>query len=315
MALNVGNVSTNKVAFISNLVAKDSQNQFSESASDSQPSKAGGVDHAADGVIFIRENNVFSKTYTANGTMIGGKSGKNSKYSAEEILSEINRYADENEAYVIWHSGNRHWLQGTKNGKAVGDKKYFDLDSLYAALGKSSPKRMSLKENAVLFDNNSYYKFKGKDGKEHTMLSLGGVLCTGLFRNNSYDKEAADYADFWNCLSKKNPSGIFGRFGNEEIRERLADAGIQGGFFTVTVGGRTATHYLSQGKNTVAVHSKEQYDKRYNILTNGQFFASDKFKPGQTVTVGGKEYILNQEKKLDIKYGEDIFDIQAETLN
>lgn len=140
MALNVGNVSTNKVAFISNLVAKDSQNQFSESASDSQPSKAGGVDHAADGVIFIRENNVFSKTYTANGTMIGGKSGKNSKYSAEEILSEINRYADENEAYVIWHSGNRHWLQGTKNGKAVGDKKYFDLDSLYAALGKSSPK-------------------------------------------------------------------------------------------------------------------------------------------------------------------------------
>ena len=37
MALNVGNVSTNKVAFISNLVAKDSQNQLTETATNSRP--------------------------------------------------------------------------------------------------------------------------------------------------------------------------------------------------------------------------------------------------------------------------------------
>ena len=60
----------------------------------------------------------------------------------------------------------------------------------------------------------------------HQTVSLSGALSVGLFGNSSYDKEAADYADFWNSLARENASGIYMKFSNEEIRSRLAEAGI-----------------------------------------------------------------------------------------
>lgn len=267
-------------------------------------------DKSVDGDVYSKEKEPSAKLYTSSGTLQGEKAKKlKSQYSTEEILEEIETYTKAGDAYVIWHSGNKHWLQGTKNGEAVGDKKYFNLESLNTALGKNNQKKVSVVNNTVLFENNSYYKFTGKDGKEHTTLSLGGALHTGLFGEDICDKEAANYVDFWNCLNSKNPSGIYMKFSNEEIRSRLADAGIQNGFFTVTVGGRTATHYLSQGKNTAAVHSKEQYDERYNMMTNGEFFK--RLEAGHKVVIDGKEYVLGEGKKLDVEYGADIFDMQA----
>lgn len=140
-------------------------------------------------------------------------------------------------------------------------------------------------------------------------MSLGGALSAGILENNSYDKEVADYVDFWNSLAKENPSGIYMKFSNEEIRSRLAEAGLENGFFTASIGGRTVTHYLSQGENASAVHSKEQYNDRYNMITNGQFFKQ--FEAGHKVMIGGKEYVLGEDKKLDIEYGADIFDLKA----
>ncbi len=205
-----------------------------------------------DSVIYDKGSETSSKIYTSGGTLQGPTtSTSKSKYSAQEILDEIDKYTSAGQIYAIW-----------------------------------------------------------SNGKEHTVLSLGGALSVGILGNSSYDKEAADYVDFWNCLNKKNPSGIATKFSNEEIRSRLANAGIQSGFFTVTVGGRIATHYLSQGKNTAAVHSKEQYDERYDRMTSGRFFKQ--FQAGQKVTVGGKEYVLGEDKKLDIKYGADIFDLHAQ---
>lgn len=258
-----------------------------------------------------KEKEPSAKLYTSSGTLQGEKAKKSkSQNSVEEILDNIETYTKAGDAYVIWHSGNKHWLQGTKKGEAVGDKKYFNLDSLNTELGKNNRKKVSVVNNAVLFENNSYYIFTGKNGKEHTVLSLGGALHTGLFGDDLYDKEAADYVDFWNCLNRKNPSGIVTKFNNEEIRSRLADAGIRNGFFTIHMGGRTATHYLSQGKNTMALHSKEQYDERYNRLVSGQFFRQ--FDAGQKVMVGGREYTLDEDKKLDIEYGADIFDLHTQ---
>ncbi len=223
-------------------------------------------DKSVDGDVYSKEKEPSAKLYTSSGTLQGEKAKKSkSQYSAEEILDEIETYTKAGDAYVIWHSGNKHWLQGTKNGEAVGDKKYFDLDSLNTALGKNNRKKVSAANNTVLFENNSYYKFTGKDGKEHTVLSLGSALHTGIST----------------------------KFSNGEIRSRLADAGIQSGFFTVTVGGRTATHYLSQGKDTAAVHSKEQYDERYDRMTSGRFFKQ--FQARQKVTVGGKEITIKKD--------------------
>ncbi len=263
---------------------------------------------SADGDIYEKGSETTASS-TLEGIKVDTKtSTSKSKYSAKEMLSEIDKYASKGEAYVIWHSGDKHWFQGTKNGEPDGDKKYFDLDELQVVLGKGNKKSVSVRNNAITFDDNSYYKFIGKDGKEHKVLSLGGKLHTGLFENNSYDKEAVDYVNFWNALSKENPSGIHAKFGNEEIRGRLAEAGIENGFFTVSIGGRTVTHYLSQGKNSTAVHNKEQYDDRYNMITNGRFFHH--YEAGQKVMIGGKDYVLGEDKTVDIEYGADIFDIQ-----
>lgn len=239
-----------------------------------------------------------------------GSEAARSKYSAEEILSEINKYANEGETYVIWHSGDTYWLQGIRNGEAIGEKKYFDLNELLAALGKGNEKSISVSNNTITINNNSYYKFTGKDGKEHTVLSVGGALHTGLLGRSSYDKEAADFVNFWNALGRENPSGVNVKFSNEEIRSRLADAGIQNGFFTVNFGGRTVTHYLSQGENSLAVHSKQQYDNRYHMLTSEHFLS--RFEVGHKFMIGGKEYILGEDKKLDIEYGVDVFDFQTQ---
>lgn len=268
---------------------------------------------SADGVIYDKGSETSSKIYTSSGTLQGTTSTSKSKYSAQEILDEIGKYTSAGQIYAIWNNGKKTWLQGIepgRNGGPVGDKKYFDSDELNVALGKDNKKTASEGNNVISFDKYSYYKFTDKDGKEHSILSLGGALHTGLFEDKTYDKEAADYVDFWNGLSGKTPSGISTKFSNREIRSRLADVGIQSGFFTVTVGGRTATHYLSQGKNTAAVHSKEQYDERYDRMTSGRFFKQ--FQAGQKVTVGGKEYVLGEDKKLDIEYGADIFDLHAQ---
>jgi hypothetical protein len=36
----------------------------------------------------------------------------------------------------------------------------------------------------------------------------------------------------------------------------------------------------------------------------------NKYEVGSIFKVGGKEYALNEQRKLDIPYGEDIFDIE-----
>lgn len=267
----------------------------------------------ADGVIYEKGSETNSKIYTSSGKLqVEKTSTSKSKSSAQEILDEIDKLTSAGQIYAIWSNGKETWIQGIEpgaKGGPVGDKKYFDPDELNAVLGKGKEKSLSIGNNTISFDKFSYYKFMGKDGKERTVLSLVGALSTGILGNNSYDKETSDYVNFWNSLARENPSGIYMKYSNKEVRDRLAEAGVENGFFTVSIGGRTVTHYLSQGKNATAVHSKEQYDSRYNAMTNGQFFKQ--FEAGQTVMVGGKEYILGEDKKLDLEYGADIFDIQA----
>ena len=231
---------------------------------------------STDGVVYDKGSETSSKIYTSSGTLQGTKTDTSrSKYSGREILEEIDKYISAGQFYVIHYNGKETWLQGMtggKNSEPVGGKKYFDPDELNAA--------------------------------------LGGTLSAGLFGNSSYDKEAADYVNFWNSLARENPSGIYMKFSNEEIRSRLAEAGIENGFFTVSIGGRTVTHYLSQGENSSAVHSKEQYDDRYNMMISGRAFHH--YEAGQKVMIGGKEYVIGEDKKVDIEYGADIFDIQIQ---
>ena len=308
-------INTNNLNVSNNSSIKGYSSAFQQSGNEKAPSGT-SQKSTTDSFVYSKENTDSSKIYTAKGTLEGAKtstSSSKSLYSAHEILDEIDKYTSSGQFYVIWSNGKETWLQGMtggKNSEPVGGKKYFDPSELNAALGKGNEKSSSAANNAISFDKYSYYKFMGKDGKEHTILSLGRTLGTGILGDYSYDKEAVDFINFWNSLGRDNPSGIYMKFSNEEIRSRLAESGIQDGFFTVSIGGHTVTHYLSQGKNASAVHSKQQYDDRYNALTSGKFFHH--YEAGQKVMIGGKEYVLGEDKSVDIEYGADIFDIQMQ---
>ena len=125
---------------------------------------------------------------------------------------------------------------------------------------------------------------------------------------SNYSKETRDGIDFWIGLTF-DPTFLSQRYTPDEARRRLSEAGIKTGFFTVNAGERTATQFLSQGRNAVAVYSKEQYDNQYAYITSERF--SGKHEAGQKFLIGGKEYTIGADHKLNIPYGEDVFDIEA----
>ena len=275
-----------------------------------------------DGVVYSRGNRNASKLYTRRGTLAGVRQGRRPSqrrpfYSAQEILDAIKKY----DGYMLGYDGKTAYFQGTENiysntsrypveSRPVGEKMYFNPDDVNDALGIHNPKQMSVKDNEVRFDSYSYYQFKGKDGRNHRVLSMGSSLSSTTFAdfgNYTYDKEAADYADFWDRLSRNSTYGLGQDYSQKEIRSKLKEAGIQNGFFTVTVGGNSQTYFMSQNEKVGALFTKEEYDRRYNMLVSGQTFELDKFQPGQTVTVGGKEYVLNEHKGIDIEYGAEVY--------
>ena len=112
---------------------------------------------------------------------------------------------------------------------------------------------------------------------------------------------------FWSYLTG-DPTFIGLQYSDDEIRERLLAANIKPGFFNVTVGDKTATQFFSQGKGAAAVYSKKQYDNHYAYITSERYLS--RYEVGQKLLIGEKEYTLGEDKKLNISYGEDVYDIK-----
>lgn len=146
------------------------------------PEKETGADTVPEketpGVAYEKGSETSSKLYTSDGVKHNrASSGSRGNYSGQEILGEIERYNNTGQLYAIHNNGIETWLQGSESGK----KMYFDPADVDDALGIHNPKRMSVKDNEVRFDNYSYYQFAGKDGKSHTVLSMGSSLSQGIF--------------------------------------------------------------------------------------------------------------------------------------
>ena len=275
-----------------------------------------------DGVVYSKGRRTASKLYTREGMLAGARQRRHPNprrplYSGQEMLNVLKQYDGNN--YILGYEGDMAYFRGTENvyrsngkyagSRLVGEKIYFNPADVNDALGIHNPKQMSVKDNEVRFDSYSYYQFKGRDGRNHRVLSMGSSLRADTFAdfdNYTYDKEASEYAEFWEDAAHGNVWSIEQRYSQKEIRQKLTDAGIQNGFFTVTVGNRSQSYYLSANEDGMTLYRKESYDKRYNALVSGEAFQLDKFQPGQTVTVGGKEYVLNEHKGIDIEYGAEV---------
>ena len=123
-----------------------------------------------------------------------------------------------------------------------------------------------------------------------------------LFEDLNFD----DYV-FWSRLTD-DPTFLGLSYSDKGIRNRLSNAGIKPGFFTVTVDSKSYNQFYSQAKGASAVYSKEQYDQRYNHMLSENFLKD--YKVGQKFLIGGKEYTLSEDRKLDIPYGADIYDFK-----
>ena len=234
--------------------------------------------------------------------------------SADEVAGQISKGS-----FIYNIDDDNFYMQKQDEDGKLGAQKYCSVKDLQEKLGYDNPKDMSVKDNEVSFDKDSIYKFTGRGKKEHTIMSRSEVLTEDIIGafNNKRDREAAEYAGFWSDLANGKEHSLYSKYTNDEIRGKLAGAGIQNGFFTVTVGESSQTYYLSEDKGTAALFTKEEYDNRYDKLSNGQIFGLERydkdeqkdemFKAGQTVTVGGRDYVLDKNKGIDIEYGAELY--------
>lgn len=169
--------------------------------------------------------------------------------------------------------------------------------------------------NSTNFKQN-YLKYVLSGSKEHLLytseLGFLGDIHSEYSRvegGTPHDEKLQRYASFWNYMMSKDVTYIGLKFTDEEIKSYLDEAGIKKGFFTVKMGNKEATQFLSESKYTGGVHSKERYDEQYVALTSTSHLLSG-YAPGDVFKVDGKEYVLNEAHNLDIPYGEDIYNIE-----
>ncbi|MBQ5734216.1 MAG: hypothetical protein UH654_08485 [Lachnospiraceae bacterium] len=161
--------------------------------------------------------------------------------------------------------------------------------------------------NKIKMNSGHYYKFSDDNGKTHVLACAYGWLkqpTSETWREN-VDKESCERVLFWNMMVQD--ATYLGLHYSEDLqKEILNETGITQGFFSVEMDNNYSEYYYSNG-NAGAVISKLNYDVQYEYFTSELAF--DDFKVGSVITIGGKEYVLGSDRKLDIAYGEDIFDI------
>lgn len=170
--------------------------------------------------------------------------------------------------------------------------------------------QIKAKNNVVHFDNGQYYKYTDTEGNTHTfscdhdrLAQPYSDLISGRQNSKSYG-----IAKFWNMLSQDGTYlGLY--YSAAEQKQFLNDAGIKEGFFAVESGARKQDYFYSNGNAGVAVR-KFEYDAVYDMFTNRGSALFNEYEVGTIIKVGGKEYAMNADRKFDIPYGEDIFDIQ-----
>ncbi|MDE7286515.1 MAG: hypothetical protein K2N55_06710, partial [Lachnospiraceae bacterium] len=233
-----------------------------------------------------------SEIYTAN-------MGKGINYISQDFLNMIN-----NDISLVKKTGNLYECAGKK----------FSPEQI-PEINTDTLQEIRAEKNVLNFGKNQYFKYISKDGKGHSLYTdsnLIGSIYSEVMRGAPYDKELERYARFWNYLMKsKDPIYITLEFPLDEVKNYLGESGIEPGFFSVKMGEKENTHFYSTGENSVLIYSKDRYDERYRKMTEEGSSFFNNYEPGDVWKVGGKEYVLSDDRTLNIPYGEDIYDLEA----
>lgn len=205
---------------------------------------------------------------------------------------------------------NFEYLEGTEteNGFIFGGVEYFNRDIPPISLDKCQ--KVKAENNAIVFRTGNYYQFTDEAGKTHICTCTYGRMRQPHSdgKRGMRDNTSFEIGRFWNMLAR---NGTFlGLYYSEETERRLInEAGITEGFFSVQVGDDRQEYYYSNGNAGTAV-LKERYDNTYQMFMTLNETVFRDYTPGSVFLVGGKEYVLSEDKKLDIPYGADIYDMK-----
>mgnify|MGYP001036655425 CR=1 FL=1 len=193
-----------------------------------------------------------------------------------------------------------------ETGFAIDGVKYLRKDMPSVSLDRCNEIRAE--NNEIVFERGKYYKFQDREGKYHVLDCRGNSVSQPYSEQTMkrQNEESFQMGKFWGCIGCE---GVYGSkyYSDEEQRKILKEAGIQEGFFSVQVGDKRQELFLSNGA-AGAVVPKRRYDGTYNMFMNTNIL--DDYAVGSVFVIGGKEYILDEHKKLDIPYGADIYDIK-----
>ncbi|MDE6213771.1 MAG: hypothetical protein K2M70_09905 [Lachnospiraceae bacterium] len=239
--------------------------------------------------LFIRSDNSVSEMglYTPAVHKVAGK-------VSDAILDMIN--------FEYWDGGE------TVDSFIFGGVEYFKEDVPDISLERCE--KATAENNAIVFRSGKYYQFTDDAGKAHIVACSYGRMTQP--RSNTergvVDDRSFEIAQFWNKLSK-NGTFIGLYYSEETQRKLLSDAGISEGFFSVQVGENKQEYFYSNGTAGTVV-PKWRYDSTYQTFMTRNEFVFEDYEPGAVFQVGGKDYVLSEEKKLDLPYGVDIYDVK-----
>lgn len=245
--------------------------------------------------LFLRTNNSVNEIglYTASSKKVSG-------YVSNTILDMINfEYRD---------------CKGqTADSFTFGGVKY--PKSKIPSVSADRCSEIKAENNTVVFQTGKYYKFTDEYGKTH-VLSCSYDRLKQPYSDTSrgiVDDTSYNVGKFWSMLAKDG-TYIGSYYSLDMERKLLNDAGITEGFFSVRVGDHKQEYFYSNGNAGTAV-PKWRYDNTYKMFMTYNEAAFKDYEPGSVFKIGGKEYVLSADKKLDIPYGADIYDIEYPPKN
>ena len=225
-------------------------------------------------------------------------------------------------AQILQNAANK----GRQGRQFIGGGKSNGAEYIHSPLGTSglyfkpgvmqqAVKAIQAKNNVISFANGSVYRYADSKGKNHILACQYDRLSQPYadLVAGRQDKETYNIAKFWNLLSHDGTYlGLY--YSKDEQRSLLNSAGITEGFFTVATGERKQEYFYTNGSGIGEVAARKfEYDATYQMFRRGSALF-DKYEVGSVFKIGGKEYVLDESRKFDIPYGDDVFDIQFPQL-